>query len=497
VRTLASLALVTTLLLGTAPARSQANYRSAPIGGRSALMGGTGVALARDGAAPFLNPATIIHIDDSGLAFSVNFYSFQWTDLSGFHQPGESGPSLPNTSLDANHVDALPSTLCLFLTIGAWGDNLPGVGPAPPVASPHRKGRRKLAACLGTLERSSFSATAVGYTGQAGPLSANQATSIQRSWQRLYVGPSYSVYVSDRVAVGAALNGIGTTTSSTWGVDTLFTQGTAAGSASTYDTAMTAFSVDLNAMLGLVWHIDDVQVFGASISTPSVHVMGNYNGTSAVQQQGAGGANAVLSTSSGSFNAPVPIRVAAGLGAETRRLRVEGDVSGYVPITTLARADVQTQLTTVGHGGATASTSFPSSVQMSGWPVVDVGLGLEYFLSPRFSLLTGASTDLSGLAPLPANPAIGTLAETRMQRVATSLGVGSYGDGSELLLGTELSYAWGKSIALDPYGASPTLSLVDQHTWQVMLIIAGSASISAFRRTLKDLGEVVKFPQSR
>jgi hypothetical protein len=30
-----------------------------------------------------------------------------------------------------------------------------------------------------------------------------------------------------------------------------------------------------------------------------------------------------------------------------------------------------------------------------------------------------------------------------------------------------------------------------------MLIVAGSASISAFRRTLRDLGEVVKFPQGR
>jgi hypothetical protein len=462
-------------------------------------MGGTGVALARDGAAPFLNPATIIHIDDSGLAFSVNFYTAQWAHLSGFHQPGAvTGPSLPDTSLDATRADALPSTLCLFLTIGDWGDNRAQTEAAE--APGHRKGRRKLAACLAQPERSQFSATAVGYTGQAGSLSASQGTSIQRSWNRLYVGPSYSVYVSDRVALGAAINGIGTTASSTWGVDSLFTQSTpgaaAAGSASAYDTGMTAYSVDLNAVLGLVWHIDDVQVLGASVSTPSVHVLGSYSGTAAVQSQGPGGQGATLATSSGNFNAPVPVRVAAGFGVETRRLRIEGDASAYLPVTYLARAEVQTQLTSLGHG-ATTSASFPSSTQMAGWPVVDVGLGLEYFLSRRFSLLTGASTDMSELAPLPARPAVGTLAETRMQRVTTSIGLGSYADGSELLLGTELSYAWGKSIALDPYGEAPQLSLVDQRTYQVMLIIAGSASISAFRRTLKDLGDVVKFPQAR
>src|SRR5271165_1742763 len=116
-------------MLATAPARAQANYRSAPIGGRSALMGGTGVALGRDGAAPFLNPATIIHIDDSGVAFSVNFYTVQWSTLFGFHQPGAvdrtkyGDLSLPDDTFNESRADALPSTLCLFLTIGDWGDN--------------------------------------------------------------------------------------------------------------------------------------------------------------------------------------------------------------------------------------------------------------------------------------------------------------------------------------------------------------------------------------
>ena len=200
-------ALFAELLFAAAPALAQASPRSAPVGGRSALMGGTGVALARDGAAPFLNPATIIHIDDSGLAFSVNFYTAQWANLSGFHQPGAgAGPSLPNTSLDTTRADALPSTLCLFLTIGDWGDNRAKTEEAEVPG--HRKGRRKLAACLAQPERSQFSATAVGYAGQAGSLSASQGTSIQRSWNRLYVGPSYSIYVSDRIALGAALNGI-------------------------------------------------------------------------------------------------------------------------------------------------------------------------------------------------------------------------------------------------------------------------------------------------
>src|ERR1700691_5762485 len=133
-------AAVTTLLamlLAGGVARAQATYGSATIGGRSALMGGTGGALRRDGASPVLNPATAVHIDDSGIAFSASFYSYQTTRLTDFHQPGPANASqygalsLPNTSLDAWRVDALPSTFCLFLDIGSPGGNTPDTGREP------------------------------------------------------------------------------------------------------------------------------------------------------------------------------------------------------------------------------------------------------------------------------------------------------------------------------------------------------------------------------
>src|SRR5580698_1907633 len=69
-------------------ARAQGNDRSAPTGGRSALMGNTGVALARDGAAPFINPATIVGIDDQRLAFSVNFFTYSLRRVSDWSEPG-------------------------------------------------------------------------------------------------------------------------------------------------------------------------------------------------------------------------------------------------------------------------------------------------------------------------------------------------------------------------------------------------------------------------
>jgi hypothetical protein len=475
--------LAAALFARTSEARAQANPRSAPIGGRSALMGGTGVALARDGSAPFLNPATILNISDSGLAFSVNFYTFQATNLGSFHQPGAvdtaryGALSLPSTSLDSSRADALPSTLCLFLTIGHWGDNV----EQPEPETGHRKGRRKLAACFGSLERQAFSATASGYVGDAGAVHATQAVSIQRSWNRIYVGPSYSVYVTDDVAIGAALDGIGTLASSTWSVDTLVKGAPGGTSASAYDTAMSAYSVDLGAMLGVMWRIDDARVFGASVSTPALHLFGHYDGTTAQQSSGPGPSPS-LATSSGGFSAPPPVRLGLGIGSETRRLRLEGDVGAYLPLTDLAHVDVQ-------------GTPNPPPVQSQ--PAVDAAIGAEYFVSPGFSFLGGASTDFTTLAPLPSAPSVGTLAESRTERVTGSFGIGSYGDGSELLMGLELSYAWGRAIAVDPFVEPTSLALVDQHTWTAMFVIAGSASLSAFRRTLRDLGRVVRIPEAK
>ena len=138
-------------------ARAQGNDRSAPTGGRSALMGNTGVALARDGAAPFINPATIVVIDDQRLAFSVNFFTYSLRHFSHWTQPGPVDASkFGNVALDTSgqsstRFQALPSTLCLFFTLS--GITPLGDDNAPPPGTPRR--RQKLAFCLGTLESDS------------------------------------------------------------------------------------------------------------------------------------------------------------------------------------------------------------------------------------------------------------------------------------------------------------------------------------------------------
>jgi hypothetical protein len=493
-------ALAMAVLFASQPAHAQATYNSAPIGGRSALMGGTGIALGRDGAGPFLNPASIVHIDDTGVAFSVNFYSYQSAHFSGFHQPGpvsasQYGPlSLPNPSLDSSRVDALPSTLCFFFAVGGSTPDAPAKGTSDEVGMPvHRKGRKKIAACVTSPERLQVSATADGYAGTSAGLHATQTTSLAQFWNRLYVGPSYGVYTSDDVALGASLQGIGTVANSTWAVDTLVTDDTGHGSASSYATGTSAYSVDVGAILGLLWHVGPRETIGLSLMTPSVHLFGQYQGTTSQQSQdGAGAASAATTTvSKGSYRATTPMRLGVGFGADRGRMHVEGDATAYIPVTDLAHAEVQSGRTALA-GGVASTSSFAQTLTVAGRPVVDAAVGMEWFLSPGFSLLGGANTDFSAIAPLAPSPPIGTLVEARNHHAGLSLGLGSYGDGSELLFGTQLAFGWGKSIAVDPYVSPTQLALVDQRTFGAMLVIAGSVSLSAFKRTLQDLQTVVK-----
>src|SRR5580704_3967065 len=172
-------------------------------------MGNTGVALAEDGAAPFLNPATIVRINDQSLAFSVNFFTFSATHFSNWHQPGTvdstqfGAVGLNNTSIDTNGFNVLPSTLCLLFTIA-------GVTAEGEPNGVLHKGRQKLAFCVGSLEATNLNLGALAFNGSVPGGSTTQVESFSSNWNRLYVGPTYSVSLSDDFAIGASLHFVST-----------------------------------------------------------------------------------------------------------------------------------------------------------------------------------------------------------------------------------------------------------------------------------------------
>jgi hypothetical protein len=480
-------------LLAPRAAHAQGNYRSTPTGGRSALMGGTGIALARDGSAPLLNPAAIINIDDTGLAFSVNFYAYSSTRLSGIYQPGATDRahfgdlSLPDTGLTSTRFDTLPSTLCLFI-------NVPNVRGAPRDEnghSMHRSGRQRLALCGGNFEHEELSVAAARYQGTSGATRSNSTMSFNRKWNRFFAGPSYGLYVTDDVAVGLSLHAINTTYAADYSVSNVTQDGSGHAITSDFDMATNAFSLDLGAVAGVVWKVDKHYSLGVSASSPIHHVASSYDATFGNQYAGAGQFALLRAGHDGTFIAHAPLRVGAGLGAEYGRVRIETDVAYFFPRDEARRADVHFTQQTVTNGAA-SNTEYDYTVVEKDDGVVDAAFGLEYFVNPGLSLLGGASTDFSAIARLPESPSESSIAEQRVHRVGASFGLGSYGPGTELLFGAEASYGWGRSFAVDPFVLPSRLATVEQTTFTLMFIVAGSTSLANLRRAADTLGSTVR-----
>ncbi|MEI9937519.1 MAG: hypothetical protein WDO69_09900 [Pseudomonadota bacterium] len=481
------------ILSGTTRARAQANDRSSPLGGRSALMGNTGVALGRDGAAPFLNPATIVGIDDRKLAFSVNFLALQTNHFKDWHQPSSVDPrfgevSIGDRSISSSRITTVPSTICLFLSLSALRDQ---EGTAKDDPTPWKGGHQKFAVCLATLEsedlvvpaRSVHAATAAGTTAQD--------VSLLRKWNRVQVGPSYSAQVNDKFALGASLQ-VAYTTSS-FIQDAASITSTIDGSAvqSSLGASANGTSVDLTAILGATYQLGGV-TYGASIQIPSLHLFGHYAATLHQTFDAATDSAATIASGSGSFRAKPPVRIAVGAGKAFDRLTVEGDASftfGYHE--GLASSMHVDNTSTINH--ALTTSSFDATYTVSTLPTLNGAIGGEYFMSPRLSVLGGLWTNLSpfgALKPEPA-PSLGNLVQGRTHRLGLSLGLGSYGEGGELLLGTQLGYGWGQTIVANLYSVPNDWSVVSSSNFSALFILAGSTNLRAIKSVIEGVGKAL------
>ena len=310
-------------------ARAQGNARAAPLGGRSALMGNTGVALGRDGAAPFVNPATVVRIDDRNIAFSVNFLSLKVDRFGDWREPAGVDPVFGNVSLgtktiSSTRLSALPSTLCLFVFFSQLtGDDslVPEEDPTP-----WRGGRQKLAFCLATLESETLIAPA--YSARASTPSGVTANtlSLVRTWNRAQVGPSYSAQINEHLSLGASVHGAYTTTSFVQDTASLTSAADGSATQSALDFAGNGNSFDMTAIVGATYQVGRT-TFGASIQVPSLHIFGTYRTTLGQRFVATTDSTATLTSGTGSYRAPPPVRLALGAGATLKRLTLEADAS--------------------------------------------------------------------------------------------------------------------------------------------------------------------------
>lgn len=474
-------------------ARAQKNYQSSPLGGMSALMGNTGVALAKDGAAPFLNPATIGRIDDAKFAFSVNMYSASIAHYRDWHAPagvdrGRFGaPGVEGASETQTRLDVLPSTLCFFFTLRGFGRSLGDDAGTPAGDRRGPRGREKLALCLGTTERSVADYPALNFRSASG---ATQAQSFSRSWARFQAGPTFSSYVTDDLALGISVHGSYASYEAYWSSTNVATDTRGAAVASSFAASANAHAFDLGVIGGLTYRTGRGSHIGVSIMSQAGSPWGTFsaNESSTVTRPD----QARTSIAHGDFAAPLPFRLAVGYGVEWPRLRVETNLVAYAPWRDALTADLHVDEIVGGPGGVTTSGRDVVARERAR-AVLNSAMGFEYTWTPGTSLLGGVATDFSAaerLAPR-ALPTIDLLHQDQVSRAIGSAGVRWHGKTAEILLGAQLAYGWGKAYALNDFVVPSRLEVVDLRTYSGVFIIGGSADLRAFGEAVRDVERAV------
>ncbi|MBX3207115.1 MAG: hypothetical protein KF764_18860 [Labilithrix sp.] len=476
-----------------AHAGAQSNYRSAPVGGRSQLLGGTGMTYGRDAAAAFLNPATAVLVDDERLSFSVNFYTVSYVYAPRWFVPGPidrgrfGALDIDDAAMTDLEFNALPSSLCLFFRMG-------DVKFLARAQKDPRTREARLGLCFATISSQSFDFAAEGFSETRSPSVTRQAQTLAQRYTRFAVGPTYAMHVSNALAVGASFH-----------ASLANHRSLLAATATTYGSSPSAInsmfysgsrgdSFQLDATVGATLRFGK-QTVGMSVRSPSVHVFG-VGGANRQSYFDGAGSEAALVSAQGSFVSRSPPRLALGTGIEGTWGLAELDTSYHLPIDAYSAELEGHQVTTRDGTVDDQRARFALTERARG--VVNVAAGAELFVSPRLSVLTGLSTDFSAV-PQGAleGGSLFNYYPHQTHRVAGSFGVSSHGTGGELLVGAELSAGWGQRLAVNSYQLPPTIGTTGHGTYQLMLVVAGSTSLRAIKRAVEDVREVITTPKPR
>ncbi|HKP61876.1 MAG TPA: hypothetical protein VJV78_34330 [Polyangiales bacterium] len=471
-------------------AHAQGNDLFGPAGGRSALMGNTGVALGRDGAAPIYNPAGIVRVNDERLAFSANFYSLNLTTFSDWHQPGDvdsarfGARGLDDSDLTDYSFRLLPTSLCLFFTLEELAKLTSGGAPSdkPARGDVHRK----LAVCFASLEPEDLDMQALHFEGetQAGPTS--QVQSMQRRWTRVYIGPTYSMHLDDALAFGASLQVVYTRMSFGIHSTALSTTLDGGGVGSSLASSGEGRTFGLVASLGATYQYGDV-TFGLNVRSPMLHVYGSYSETSERSLSASSGSETVLASASGSLHTPPPIRIALGTGLSLGRLTLEVDAALNIAARPAVSAELDVQRSRLTDQGVDLSRIRQQYSEAPSHTTLNPSAGAEYSLTDGLSLLAGISLNFSALDPLEPTVAIGNLAQARTNHASVAAGIGSYWNEGELLFGIQFDYGWGDAIAANPYTLPNRWSVIDTDSYTLLFVVSGSTSLKAIVRTVNKI----------
>jgi hypothetical protein len=418
-------------------------------------------------------------ISDTRVAFSVHFYRYTTTTTDGLVRIPTASGRVQIEDAKQSAFSAIPSSFCAFFTLrGIIPEESEGWLKVVRGSS----GRTKLGLCGATIERESVSLTAEHRNVVDPGVTTAANLDSESSWQRHSFGPSVSYQLTDGLSVGTSLHLV--STSSRQSHDLALLSGPVGSSQqiATYLHQTTSSSLDGTTTLGATFALRGL-TSGLSLRLPSVHFSDSARLT---RFESPTTGNATLGAAKGHLDAPLPPVLTIGSGVEWENHSLELDLAVSLGKGSGFRTSLDEQSTTSDTG---AVTKRHSVVDAAGRTAVSLRVGGEWYLSPSLSLLGGARYEPSRVVASSRDAAY-QIAPTDASILATSVGLGSYGRGTELLIGTEMSYGWGRIPISIPSLSGTSYSLADQRTWSALFVISGSIGLSSVRQTFTNFKEL-------
>jgi hypothetical protein len=482
-------AIVMAAVFSVTHARGQGNYQSSPLGGHSAVMGGTGVTLGVDGAAPFLNPATLAQVEGHTLAFAARFFRYSQLQLRNWHRPGPTasvfGPlEFEPRTLRTREIHMLPDTTCLFFDLSGTAQRVQ-VGES-------LAGTHTLAFCLAKTEETEFSSEAINFSTSAGPTRIDQGQGIEHDFGLRKFGPSWAYRLSEDVAAGGSLILVRASYDRASHSVMIVDDPTAASPITAVLTeAVDAYAWSVLAHAGVTYAISKVFSLGASVRTPNLHLLGGFEANYS-NSFSSDTSTTNLSLADGEFRMRVPWKFSLGLGAEWNRLRGEVDAFFYPAVSEYARVDADLNETTASGGSPVSRSERKLTLVENADSVLNFGVGAEYFVASALSVAVGLGTDMSALPALRAGAPTDSLFRSRSDAYRASVGLISYSAFGDLLIGLRADYERGQMAAMNQFAVPADLAIIDFRAQSVMLIVAGRVSLRTVANAASDLKNVVE-----
>lgn len=417
------------------------------------MMGGASTARGSDGAVLFTNPAGITRIPGESFSFGTVAAAFSHRMVGDFTDPnGNFGFKQPGT----NELDfrILPNTFCLFLD-GAPRDRN------------SQRSRHKYGICVADVEQETFTFNESRENNQ-GALSVSTRSQFRRSTGVASWG--LELFRGTSIGVSARIENSG--------LDDTTTESVIDGTSSThmFGHSRRGLSWDSSITIGLSHLLAKHVTLGASVTTPSQHIIGFYKGSDSVLVGGETSIDMTQDDGDYSYNTPAAVRF--GVAFAWPSFNLEFDANVYAADSAISRA----RFTRYTFSGPSPEVS-RGEIAERARPLTNVSLGFEHFIQRDFSILAGFQTDFSGIAPRVDGSAASSLFRQERDSYSFAIGVSSYGSEGSILLGLRGTYSDGTILVPDPASLDGAFRALPQIRYTIALILSGQLSFEGVRDT--------------